>query len=426
MKKEYINRLAENELKIKMNSSGCVLVAGPKFCGKSEMCKKYAKSEYLLIDQNSIELAKANEEEILKGKTPRLIDEWQKVPNLWNLIKADLDKDYEFGKYLITGSTTPPNPKIIQHSGAGRITRMLLKPFSLYESKESSGIISLSKMFNKNKDFKVSLENNTHLKDIARLMCRGGWPLSILANKKYELETTRNYYNGLFTIENESDEFAVFLKNINIDLLMLVLKSYARNISTQCKKTTMIKNIIDSGERYKLDENTFNKYVEILKNLFIIYDMPAWNTNLRSSTVIRTAPTHHFIDTSIALASLDIRPEDLFNDMKSFGYFFEDFAIRDLSIYAQSINGTIKHYRDNDGQEIDAIVELPNGNYGAIEIKISSEDNINDAIDSLNSFENKIKKANKTTPSFKMVLTSHGSCYKKDDIYIVPITCLKD
>lgn len=426
MKKEYINRLAENELKIKMNSSGCVLVAGPKFCGKSEMCKKYAKSEYLLIDQNSIELAKANEEEILKGKTPRLIDEWQKVPNLWNLIKADLDKDYEFGKYLITGSTTPPKSKIIQHSGAGRITRMLLKPFSLYESKESSGIISLSKMFNKNKDFKVSLENNTHLKDIARLMCRGGWPLSILANKKYELETTRNYYNGLFTIENESDEFAVFLKNINIDLLMLILKSYARNISTQCKKTTMIKNIIDSGERYKLDENTFNKYVEILKNLFIIYDMPAWNTNLRSSTVIRTAPTHHFIDTSIALASLDIRPEDLFNDMKSFGYFFEDFAIRDLSIYAQSINGTIKHYRDNDGQEIDAIVELPNGNYGAIEIKISSEDNINDAIDSLNSFENKIKKANKTTPSFKMVLTSHGSCYKKDDIYIVPITCLKD
>ena len=426
MKKEYINRLAENELKIKMNSSGCVLVAGPKFCGKSEMCKKYAKSEYLLIDQNSIELAKANEEEILKGKTPRLIDEWQKVPNLWNLIKADLDKDYEFGKYLITGSTTPPNPKIIQHSGAGRITRMLLKPFSLYESKESSGIVSLSKMFNKNKDFKVSLENNTRLKDIARLMCRGGWPLSILANKKYELETTRNYYNGLFTIENESDEFAVFLKNINIDLLMLILKSYARNISTQCKKTTMIKNIVDSGERNKLDENTFNKYVEILKNLFIIYDMPAWNTNLRSSTVIRTAPTHHFIDTSIALASLDIRPEDLFNDMKSFGYFFEDFAIRDLSIYAQSINGTIKHYRDNDGQEIDAIVELPNGNYGAIEIKITSEDNINDAIDSLNSFEKKIKKANKTTPSFKMVLTSHGSCYKKDDIYIVPITCLKD
>ena len=281
-------------------------------------------------------------------------------------------------------------------------------------------------MFQKNNDFKVSLENSTHLKDIARLMCRGGWPLSILANKKYQLETTKNYYNGLFTIENESDEFAEFLKNINIDLLMLILKSYARNISTQCKKTTMIKDILESGERNKLDENTFNKYVEILKNLFIIYDIPAWNINLRSSTVIRTTPTHHFIDTSVALASLDIGPEDLFNDMKSFGYFFEDFAIRDLSIYAQSINGTIKHYRDNDGQEIDAIVELPNGNYGAIEIKIASENNINDAIDSLNSFEKKIKKANKNAPSFKMVLTSHGSCYKKDDIYIVPITYLKD
>lgn len=426
MKKEYITRLAENELKIKMNSSGCVLVTGPKFCGKSEMCKKYAKSEYLLIDQNSIELAKADEKEVLKGKAPRLIDEWQKVPNLWNLIKADLDKDYEFGKYLITGSTTPPNPKIIQHSGAGRITRMLLKPFSLYESKESSGIISLNKMFKKNKDFKTVIENSITLKDIARLMCRGGWPLSVLANRKYALESTKNYYNGLFTVENESDEFAIFLNKININLLILILKSYARNISTQCKKTTMIADIINSGERKKLDENTFDKYAKILENLFIIYDMPAWNTNLRSSTVIRTAPTHHFIDTSIALASLDIRPEDLFNDMKSFGYFFEDFAIRDLSIYAQSFNATIKHYRDSDGQEVDAIIELPNSDYGAIEIKIASDDNINDAIKSLNSFEKKIKKSNKKTPSFKMVLTSHGPCYKKDDIYIVPITCLKN
>lgn len=428
MANRYITRLAEKQLNILMETSGCVLVSGPKFCGKSEMCKRYAKSRVSLNTNDAILLAKANPQAMLTGEKPHLIDEWQKAPDIWNYIKADLDDEYEFGKYLITGSTTPANPSVIQHSGAGRITRMLLRPFSLFESGDSKGQVSLKELFNDNYKFKSFLNetNDKTLLNIASLMCRGGWPISILAENNKSIQLTKNYYNGLFTIEDESDEFANFLKGINIELLKLILKSYARNISTQCKKRKMISDILDSGERFKLSEETFDKYVKILKDLFIVFDMPAWNTNLRSSTVIRTAPTHHFVDTSIALAALDIYPKDLLNDMKSFGLFFEDFVIRDLLIYAQANNGILKHYRDSTGQEVDAIIELPKGEYGVIEIKIASDDNINEGIKSLNSFEKKIIKAKKTKPKFKMIITSHGHCYKKDDVYIVPITCLKD
>ncbi len=425
--KEYIKRLAEKTLEQKLNSSGCVLVTGPKFCGKSTMCERFAKSTIQLKTTNEIEVASADPKYVLAGEKPRLIDEWQKVPEIWNEIKNDLDNDYEFGKYILTGSTTPVNPSQIQHSGAGRITKMLLKPFTLYESGESSGIVSLSKLFADDSSFPVvHSPNNNNLLDIAFYICRGGWPIATKATKEYAIMVTRNYYDGLFVVENESDEFVGFLKNKNIELLQIILKSFARNISTQAKRTKMINDIIDSGIRNKLDDDTFYSYEKTLKDLFIIYDMPAWNLNLRSSVAVRTTPTHHFVDTSIATAALRINPADLMNDIKSFGFFFEDFAVRDLSVYAESIGGSLKHYRDSSGQEVDAIVELDNGNYGAIEIKIASEKNINDGISSLNKFEKKMLVNGQKTPFFKMILTSHGSCYKKDGIYIVPITCLKD
>lgn len=428
MDNTYINRLAEKELKTKLHSSGCVLICGPKFCGKSKMAEQYAKSIFQLKNTNDIELANADPKITLIGDKPHLIDEWQKAPEIWNYIKNDLDKEYEFGRYILTGSTTPIDSSKIQHSGAGRITRLLLKPFSLYESKESDGSISLIKLFDKEYKLQtVFTQSNISLSDIAYIICRGGWPIStLLDNKEYAIEATKNYYEGLFNIENESDEFALFLKNKNIDLLKTVLKSYARNISTQCKKTKMIADILESGERAALNEETFDSYINVLKNLFIIYDLPAWNLNLRTSVGVRVAPTHHFVDTSIATASLGINPHDLLSDLKSFGYFFEDFAVRDLSIYAQANNATLKHYRDSSGQEVDAIVELRNGDYGAIEIKIASEDNIKDGIKSLKAFEEKLIRSKLKTPAFKMILTSHGSCYKNDDVYVVPITCLKD
>jgi len=364
----------------------------------------------------------------MPGEYPRLIDEWQKAPEIWNEIKNDLDKEYRFGKYIITGSTTPINPHKIQHSGEGRISTMSLKPFSLFESGESSGAISLSTLFKQDapSNDKVYFLGNTSLFDIAYLLCRGGWPISLLAKKEYAIMSTQNYFNGLFTIENESDDFAYFLKNKDIELLKLVLKSFARNISTQAKKTKMISDILESGIRRKLDDETFSSYEKTLKDLFIIYDMAAWNLNLRTSVSVRTAPTHHFVDTSIATAALGIEPIDLLKDLNSFGFFFEDFAVRDLSIYAESINGKLKHYRDSSGQEVDAIIELPNGDYCAIEIKITSEKNINDGLSSLSGFERKVVKNGSKMPKFKMILTSHGDCYIKNGVYIVPITALKD
>ena len=425
---EYVKRLAESVLLRKINSCGCVVVSGPKFCGKSTMCEKFAESKIALKTTNEIALANSDPKEVLKGEYPRLIDEWQKAPELWNLIRDDLDKNYIFGKYLLTGSTTPVDSTRIQHSGAGRITTTALKPFTLFESGESMGLISLSELFSSPNNFKTIFfqENKVGLSDIAYYICRGGWPISIKAKKEYAIDVTTNYYNGLFTIENESDEFNEFLKNKDIDLLKLVLKSYARNISTQTKNTKMITDILESGVRKTLDDDTFLKYKKILEDLFIVYEMPAWNLNLRSTVNVRTSPTHHFIDTSIATSALGIRPADLLNDLNSFGFFFEDMVVRDLSVYASTFDGVLKHYRDSNGQEVDAIIEVSNGDYCAIEIKLYSEENIKNAIKSLNNFENRMDQSNLKKPLFKMVITSHGPSYKTDDgIYIVPITMLK-
>ena len=426
----YIKRLIEDELIRKLKSSGCVLVSGPKFCGKSTTCERFAKSSIALNTDNAIKLAKADPGSALLGEYPHLIDEWQKAPEIWNEIKNDLDKEYIFGKYILTGSTTPVEESKIQHSGAGRISSLILRPFTLYESGESNGNVSIQKLFEDN-NVQIITEyeqNNKYtLRDIARLICRGGWPIAVKADSDVALDVTENYYEGLFRVENESDEFALFLRNKDIELLKLILKSYARNISTQSKKTKMIRDILESGSRSTLDEETFNEYSRTLKSLFIIYDLPAWNLNLRTSVAVRSTPTHHFVDTSIATACLGIGPADLLNDMKSFGYFFEDFAVRDLSVYAQANKATIKHYRDSSGQEVDAVIEMKNGEYGAIEIKIASEENIKEGIKSLNAFEQKMISSRLKTPFFKMILTSHGSCYKDGSgVYVVPITYLKN
>ena len=384
MEKKYVKRLIEKALERKLNSSGCVLVTGPKFCGKSTMCEQHSKSCMQLKTTNSIALAESDPMSALNGERPHLIDEWQKVPEIWNCIRDDLDKDYEFGKYILTGSTTPVNPEKIQHSGAGRISQLSLKPFTLFESGESTGEVSISHLFSDNTVKAIfPADNPARLADIAFMICRGGWPISLKAKKEYAIDVTMNYFNGLFTIENESDEFSAFLKNKDITLLKTILKSFARNISTQAKKTKMIADIIESGIRNKLDEDTFDAYKKVLEDLFIIYDMPAWNLNLRSSISIRKAPTHHFTDPSIAAAALGMIPADLMNDMETFGFFFEDLAVRDLTVYAESINGKLMHYRDSSGQEVDAIIETANGEYCAIEIKIYSEKNVASGIDSL-------------------------------------------
>lgn len=421
---KYYKRYIEKTIIDNLHSSGAILVSGPKFCGKTTTCMRFQKSFIKLNTSEKIMLANLNPKGILAGERPRLIDEWQKAPELWNEVKDDLDFDYQFGKYILTGSATPPDKRGIHHSGAGRIYPMVMKPMSLFESLESNGKVSLLDLFNNNQKYDFDLNSNFTLDDITRLVCRGGWPVAVLSKKEYSINVTKGYYKNIFTFdESENDYF----KSLNPDILYMVLKSYAKNISTEATKSSMISDIIANNNR-TMSEDTFDKYLKALNDLFIIEDINAWNPNIRSKTSIRTTPTRHFIDTSIACCALNISPSDFMNDMKSFGYFFEDFAIRDLSIYASVYNGEIRHYRDNSGAEVDAIVHLEDGRWGAIEIKVGGEKLINEGLNSLRLFKEKIiKKSDEKAPSFMMVLTAFGPLYKtRDGIYVVPINMLKD
>ena len=419
----YYNRLVEKEIELKLKTSGAVVVAGPKFCGKTTTCMLYQKSYVKLNTKQSITMARMNPKGVLNGEKPRLIDEWQKAPDVWNQVKDDLDFEYQFGKYILTGSSTPADKTEVHHSGAGRITPVKMRPMSLWESKESKGTISLMDLFDGKNNYPWDLNDEISLNDIAFLICRGGWPISVQAPKEIAIEITKNYYNGLFVFEDcENERF----RNKRPDVLRMILRSYARHISTEASISTIIADVRQSNER-TMDPKTFADYMEALKDLYILEDLPAWNPNIRSKTSIRSTPTRHFIDTSIACRSLGISPNDLMRDLESFGLFFEDFAVRDLSIYANSIGGSVSHYRDNTGLECDAVLHLEDGRWGAIEIKLGGDDLIEHGAKSLNTLRNKIiEKSEEQAPSFLMVLTATGGTYQREDgVYVAPINLLK-
>lgn len=372
-------------------------------------------------------LAQADPRSVLKGEAPRLIGEWQKAPDIWNHIKATLDDDFQFGRFILTGSTTPVDPKCILHSGTGRFSRMTLYPFSLFESGESNGHVSLGSLLESpHIEPLLAADNHIVLKDIAYLICRGGWPLSLLTEKEGAIDVTRNYYDGLFVAEDENDEYSDFFKSKDVDLLEIILKGFARNISTPAKKSRMIASILESGRRSTLDEKTFDAYYKTLKDMFIVYELLPWNANIRSSVMIRQSPVYHFFDPSIAAASLRLSPARLVKDLHSLGLFFEDLAIRDLTIYAEAIGADVSYYRDSSGLEVDAIVTFPDGDYGAVEIKVPGDDSLTRGRKSLLSFEKKMRENGNPTPAFRMILTSHGACYQgADGIYVVPINCLR-
>lgn len=421
--KKYYKRYIEKIIERKLKTSGAVLVAGPKFCGKTTTCMLYQKSYIKLNTKQTISMANLNPAGILNGEKPRLIDEWQVSPDIWNHVKNDLDFNYEFGKYILTGSSTPADKTEIYHSGAGRIVPIKMRPMSLYESLESSGVASLSDLFNNPKKDLFDMENNIDIEKIAFYMCRGGWPISIVDDEDLALEITKNYFQGLFEFENSNNKK---FRNKKKDVLQMIIRSYARNVSTEASFTTIIKDVKQTNER-TMDQKTFDDYLEALKDLYIIEDISAWCPNIRSKTSIRNTPTRHFVDTSIALQSLNVSPNDLVNDLMSYGLFFEDFAVRDLSIYALVLGGQIRHYRDNAGLECDAVLHLENGKWAAIEIKLGGENLVKEGADSLNRLKKKMLDNNLTPPTFMMVLTAVGPMYKREDgIYVVPITKLKD
>ena len=419
----YYERLIEEQIALKLKTSGAVVVAGPKFCGKTTTCMLYQKSFVKLNTKQAIAMARMNPKAVLVGENPRLIDEWQKAPDIWNQVKDELDFNYEFGKYILTGSSTPADKTEVHHSGAGRITPLKMRPMTLWESKESKGTVSLKDLFDGGENFPWDMNQEFTLEDVAFLLCRGGWPIAVLAPRDIALEITKNYYNGLFVFEDSENER---FRNKKPEVLRMILRSYARNISSEAAVSTIISDIRQSNER-TMDTKTYDDYMEALKDLYIIEDLEAWNPNIRSKTSIRSTPTRHFVDTSIACRSLGVSPGDLMRDLDSFGLFFEDFAVRDLSVYAGSLGGVVKHYRDNAGLECDAVVHLEDGRWGGIEIKLGGDDLINDGVESLKKLRDKIvEKSDEKAPSFLLVLTAVGGAYKREDgVFVAPINLLR-
>lgn len=419
----YYDRLVEREIELKLKTSGAVVVAGPKFCGKTTTCMLFQKSFVKLNTKQSINMARMNPKGALEGEKPRLIDEWQKAPDVWNQVKDDLDFNYEFGKYILTGSSTPADKTEVHHSGAGRMAPVKMRPMSLWESKESKGTVSLKHLFDGDNGFPWDVNEDFKLEDVAHLLCRGGWPVSVLAPKDIALEITKNYWNGLFVFEDcENERF----RNKKPEVLKMIVRSFARHVSTEAALTTIIADVRQSNER-TMDQKTFDDYMEALKDLYIVEDMEAWNPNIRSKTSIRSTPTRHFVDTSIACRSLGISPEDLMGDLDSFGLFFEDMAVRDLRVYASVLGGEVRHYRDNAGLECDAVVHLEDGRWGAVEIKLGGDKLIEEGASSLKTLKAKIEqKSDERAPEFLMVLTAVGGAYKRaDGVYVAPINLLK-
>ena len=420
----YYKRLIEQEIELKMRTSGAVVVAGPKFCGKTTTCMLYQKSFVKLNTQQAISMARMNPKAVLNGEKPRLIDEWQKAPDVWNQVKDDLDFNYEFGKYILTGSSTPADKTTVHHSGVGRIASIKMRPMSLWESQESKGSVSLSALFDgKEDEFPWDMNQDFSLEDVAYLLCRGGWPISVRAPRDIALEVTKNYWNGLFVFEDcENERF----RNKKPEVLRMIVRSYARHISTEAAASTIIADVRQSNER-TMDAKTFADYMEALNDLYILEDMRAWNPNIRSKTSIRSTPTRHFVDTSIACRALGVSPKDLMGDLESFGLFFEDMAVRDLRIYTESLGGEVLHYRDNAGLECDAVLHLDDGRWGAVEIKLGGDDNIEAGASTLKQLKSKIEEiSDENAPSFLLVLTAVGGAYRREDgVFVAPINLIK-
>lgn len=422
--KEYKKRIADELLKKKLKGKGAVLIQGPKWCGKTTTAEQISNSVLYMDNpedkEQNISLADLQPSLLLTGATPRLIDEWQLAPKLWDAIRFEVDHRGEEGQFILTGLSVPANMDEVTHTGTGRFAWLTMRPMTLYESGESNGSISLLELFNNST--KLNGISELTLKDVAYLCCRGGWPRSIFMDKETALEQAYDYYNAVVN----SDISRVDNINRDPERAKNLMRSYARNIGSQVSNETIKEDMINN-DFFSLDVDTVLSYINALKKLFVIEESPAWNPNLRSKTAIRTSKTRYFVDPSIAVAALGIGPNDLINDLNTFGLIFESLCIRDLRVYAESINGSVYHYRDASGLECDAVVHLRSGVYGLIEIKLGGDNLINEGVENLIKMKNKIDTEKMNNPAFLMVLTATGKyAYQREDgVYIVPIGCLK-
>lgn len=423
--KEYNPRIADILLKQRLEETGAVLIEGPKWCGKTTTAEQQAKSVIYLADPDNqkryIDMAELGTKQLLIGSNPRLIDEWQIIPQLWDSIRYEIDRRREEGQFILTGSAVPVSRDEIYHSGTGRFSWITMRPMSLWESKESSGEVSIEELFKGNTD--IAGQNKLSLRDIAFLVSRGGWPSSITKSERVALRLAYNYYDAVVKSDiNRVDEVAR-----KSERTKLLLRSYSRFQGAQVSINEIKKDMANNDDG-SLSENTIQSYIGALKKIFVIEDMPAWNPNLRSKTAIRSTDTRYFVDPSIAVAALGLGPDDIMADLETFGLLFETMCVRDLRVYADANDGTVYHYRDKNGLECDAVIHLRNGSYGLIEIKLGGNQAIEKAVDTLTSLASKIDTTKMKQPSFLMVLTAVGEfAYKrKDGVIVVPIGCLKN
>lgn len=421
--KTYLPRITDQLLKDRLEAKGAVLIQGPKWCGKTTTGKIHAKS-FIAIDQPELTkqyqtMAEVSPRQLLEGQTPRLIDEWQLAPNIWNAIRYEVDQRDEFGQFILTGSAVPANLDESMHTGIGRISRLNMRTMSLYESKDSTGQVSLADLFAVKE---IQATTTTSLEDLAFLICRGGWPKAVGLEKKPALFQAIDYFDGVVSTDISRVDFVEKDK----EKAKRLLQSYARHVGTQVSLETIRQDILANNIE-SFDEKTLYSYLDSLQKIFVIEDSKAWNPNLRSKTSIRTTDTRYFLDQSIAAAALGLGPEDLINDLNTMGFLFKNMCIRDLRIYSDYLDGTVYHYRDKNGLECDAVIHLRNGSYGLVEIKLGGDALIEEGAESLKKLSDKIDTTKMKKPSFMLVLCGKAPfAYKRPDrVYVAPITSLK-
>lgn len=422
---KYKQRIADRILERKVLGKGAVLIEGPKWCGKTTTAKQIAKSLLDLGDptelKQSTALLEISPRTLLEGKTPRLIDEWQALPPIWDSIRSEIDRRGEPSQFILTGSSVLPGANETIHSGTGRFATIKMRPMSLYEAGDSTGTVSLKDLF-EGKSIETQ-QNHLGLEDIAYLTCRGGWPWATLISKSLALDQAFDYVESVI----EKDIHRVDEVRRSVERTRLLLRSYARNISQQVPYSTIRKDMLTNDSR-TLDEDTVADYIKALKKLFVIEDLSAWNPNIRSKAAIRTSDTRHFVDPSIGTAALGLGPKDLINDLKSFGLFFEDMVVRDLRVYAEALDGGLFHYRDSTGLECDTVLHRRDGSYALLEVKIGGEQNIEEGAASMIELSKNIDTEKMPAPSFMAVVIGVGkyAYRRKDGVYVIPVGCLKD
>lgn len=426
---EYLPRIIDKQIERYLRVIGAILIVGPKWCGKTTTAMEHTNS-MIKFQSNQRDyyhqIAEINPKQLLRGKKPKLVDEWQITPIIWDIIRNDIDESNEKGLYILTGSTVVDDSEIM-HTGTGRIHRMLMMPMSLYESNDSNGQISLSKLF-KNPDLDIdSCRSDLTVEDIAFVSCRGGWPEHLnIPDKQDQLLISSIYFDAIC----ETDVSAIDGVKRDSNRVRYILRAYARNISTLAKNTTIMGDI--SREYGDIGKTTYYEYVDALKRLFVIKNINGWSPNIRSSNMIRKGSKKEFIDPSIATAALDLSPGRLLNDIKTFGFVFENLCIRDLTIYIHNLGGEIYYYSDNYGLEADAILQLKNGDYALIEIKLGSRE-IEKGAQNLLKIKKLIEEKKEEDnidipePKFLAIITGGEFAYtRKDGVKVIPIGCLKN